>query len=188
MNKILDLLARIPARQLTLLFAGVLLLVAALLWVLGIQAPLARLALMHGEQARLTVTATDPGALRQQNDRLAAQIALLSRDLDTADLARSPDQMLVRLISEVDRIGLRHAVQLSGAMPGPRRRVVIFDEIPFDLDARGSYGALMAWMADIENSLPTLSIVRFDIQSTDVPPQLAMKIRIAAYRPQEPRP
>jgi Tfp pilus assembly protein PilO len=188
MSKPLDRLARIPARQLNLLLAGVLVVVAALIWVFGIQTPLARLTLMRSEQARLTATAADPAALQQQNASLAAQIALLSRDLDKADLARSPDQMLVHLISEVDRIGLRHAVQLSGAMPGPRRRVVIFDEIPFDLDARGSYAALMAWMADIERSLPTLSIVRFEMQNTDAPPQLAMKIRIAAYRPQEPRP
>ena len=96
--------------------------------------------------------------------------------------------MLVYLISEVDRIGTRHGVELSGAMPGPTRKAVIFDEIPFDIEAKGSYQSLVDWMGDIERSLPTLSIVRFEIRPSGTPPQLAMKIRIAAYRPLEPHP
>ena len=113
------------------------------------------------------------------------QVNALTRQLGTADLQRSPDRMLVDLIGAIDRAGSRHGVTLNGATPGPSRKTMIFDELPFDIEARGSYQSLVAWMADLEQTLPMLAIVRFDLHPTEQPAQLSMKIRVAAYRLQE---
>lgn len=190
--QILRVLARVPARQLNLALIGTLVIACALVWLLAVRTPLATLRVMQAESARLeavaVAAATDTDGLRLQGERLAAEAAALSHDLDKVYMQRSADQMLVYLISEVDRAGTRHGVKLSGAMPGQARKVAIFDEIPFDVEARGSYQSLVDWMGEIERSLPALSIVRFEIRPADAPPQLAMKIRIAVYRPLEAHP
>lgn len=188
--QILRVLARVPARQLNLALIGTLVIACALVWLLAVRTPLATLRVMQAERARLeaVAAATDTSGLRLQGERLAAEAAALSHDLDKVYMQRSADQMLVYLISEVDRAGTRHGVKLSGAMPGQARKVAIFDEIPFDVEARGSYQSLVDWMGEIERSLPALSIVRFEIRPADAPPQLAMKIRIAVYRSLEAHP
>ncbi|HUW38542.1 MAG TPA: type 4a pilus biogenesis protein PilO [Rhodocyclaceae bacterium] len=187
-SQLTSFLARLPARRLNLVLMGALLIACALTWLLAVRAPLASLRTMRAERTRLETAAADTAGLRLQNERLAAEVAALSRDRGKADWQGSADQMLVHLISEVDRAGSRHGVQIRGTIPGPTRKTVIFDEIPFDIEARGSYQSLVDWMEDIERSLPTLSISRFEIHPTDTPPRLAMKIRIAAYRPLEGHP
>ncbi len=180
-------LARVPARQLNLALIATLVAAGALVWLFCMRTPLAALRSMQAEQSRLARAATDPAALMRQNASVVQEVAALSRSLGKDDVARSPDQFLVYLIGEVDRAGTRHRVELSGAKAAATRKAVIFDEIPFDIEATGSYQGLVDWMADIERSLPMLSIVSFEISPTDAPPQLAMKIRIAAYRQLEAR-
>lgn len=177
-------LAALPSRQLHLILAGLLLIAASLCWLFALRAPLAQLRTLQSECARLEMTATDT-TLQRQNQQLAEQIATLARQLGAIDSSRSPDQMLVELISAIDRAGQRHGVTLNGATPGGLRKAVIFDEMPFDVEAHGSYQALIDWMADIEQALPTLAIARFDIHPSEQPAQLTMKIRIAAYRSQQ---
>lgn len=181
------LLARLPPRQLHLLMAG-LLLVAISLLCLVLRAPVQALQAARAERARLESTGTDSARLVRDNLQLSALIAAGRHDLDKLDEKLPADQLLVDLIGEVDRAATRHGVALGGAVPGPARKALIFYEMPFDVDARGSYQALVDWMAEIERSLPTLSIVRFEIRPDPVALQRIMKIRIAAYRSIEATP
>lgn len=177
-------LARIEARQLQLLMVVLLALLAALLWLVALRQPLAQLQALRAEHSLLESSAIDP-TLGRQTQQLHAEIVLLAQQLGAANLQRSPDRMLVDLIGAIDRAGNRHGVTLNGATPGPSRKTMIFEELPFDIEARGSYQALVGWIADLEQSLPTLAIVRFDLRPVEQPAQLSMKIRVAAYRLQD---
>ncbi|CAH0248265.1 hypothetical protein SRABI118_02899 [Massilia sp. Bi118] len=176
-----------PARQLHLLGGGVLLIVAAALWFYALRAPLATLRSVRAEQATLETAAGDPRLL-------AAQLAAL--DTDTRALVqraggvpgRSATQQTVSVLGEIGALAQAHGLRLHSAQPAPEQQVLSFTEAGFDIDASGSYANLLAWMQAIEKSPAGLSIASFDMHAAQAPGQVDMKIRIAAFRPQEKKP
>ena len=177
-------LARVPQRQLQILLAGSLILLAILLWLLVLRLPVRQLHLLRGERSVLETSAMD--VTIQHRQQLVDHNNLeLSHQLGALGAQHTSDGILVDLIGTIDRVGRQHGIVLAGATPGPVRSSVIFDEVPFDIEAHGSYQGLVDWMTEIERILPTLSIVRFSIQPSPVAEasgQLNIKLRVAAYR------
>jgi Tfp pilus assembly protein PilO len=175
--------AALPARQLHLLGGGVLVITAAALWFYGLRAPLANLRTVRAEQATLEVAAGDPRLL-------AAQLAAI--DKDTRALAQragglpgGPARQAVGLLGEIGTLAQLHGVRLHGTQPAPERQLLSLTQTGFDIDASGSYAALLAWVQAIEQSPAGLSVAGFDMHAAQTPGQVDMKIRIAAFRPQE---
>lgn len=179
--------AALPARQLHLMGVGLLLIVAAAFWFYALRAPLAALRAVRAEQAQLDLGANDPRLL-------AAQLAVLASDTDTlarrfgATSASAPTQVLVRLVGELGKLAQEKSVTLHGVVPAPEQTVLSFTQAGFDAEASGTYAALLAWMSAIERAQPNLAIAGFEMHPADIPGQVAMKIRIAAFRPQESKP
>lgn len=174
-------LARLSPRVLTAGMAGVLAIFGVLTWA-GLSTPLRELRTMKAEQVRLEMTTSDSSVLILQNRQLAARIAQLDGNLAKLNGQGVSSPLLVETISAVDQAAKRHGVTLIGAIPGPARATLLFEEIPFDIEASGGYQALINWMKDIERTMPTLSIVRFEIRSGEPLAPLAMTFRIATYR------
>jgi Tfp pilus assembly protein PilO len=176
--------AAMPARQLHLMAAGVLLIAAAALWFYALRAPLAALRAVRAEQAQLEIAAGDPRLL-------AAQLAAL--DTDAQALAKriggipgqGATQQLVGLLDQIAALAQAHGVKLHAAVPAPEQQVLSFTQVGFDADVTGSYADLLAWMDAIERSPASLSIAGFDMHAAAAAGQVDMKIRIAAFRPQE---
>ena len=178
--------ARMPARQLNMLLAGVLAIVLALLWTFALRAPLAALRLQRAERARMELAAGQPARTAQQLAALSAQVGALERALGRDGGAGS--QLQLRLIGEVDRAAARHGVLLRSAAPGPARTVATFTETSIDVEAAGSYRALVAWLREIDAGAGPLSIVSFDLRAGDGAAQRIIKIRLAAYLPPKEQP
>jgi Tfp pilus assembly protein PilO len=173
-----------PTRQLHLMGAGVLLIAAAALWFYALRAPLTALRAVRTEQASLETAAGDPRLL-------AAQLAVL--DTETQALAKrvggapggSATQQAVGMLGEIGALALTHGVRLHGTTPAPEQQVLSFTQAGLDLNASGSYAALLAWMQAIEHSPAGLSVAGFDMHAAQASGQVDMRIRIAAFRPQE---
>ncbi|MGJ9419150.1 GspMb/PilO family protein [Massilia sp. CMS3.1] len=179
--------AALPARQLHLMGAGLLLIVAAALWLYALRAPLAALRAVRAEQAQLELLGSDPRLL-------AAQLAVLGTDNDAlvkrlgATPAQPPAQLLVRLVGELGALAQAQGVTLHGVSPAPDEMVLAFTQAGFDADVSGPYANLLAWMSAIERAQPNLAIAGFEMRPAETPGQVVMKIRIAAFRPQESTP
>ena len=183
--------AALPARQLHLVGAGLLLVVAAALWFYALRAPLTALRAVRAEQAQLALGAGDPRLL-------AAQLAVL--DTDSKALAKrlgaspspsptqAPAQAQVRLIGALGTLAREHGVDLHGVTPAPDDMALSFVRLGFDVDASGPYAALVDWIGAIERAQPTLSVAGFEMHAGDAPGQVSMKIRIASYQTQETAP
>jgi Tfp pilus assembly protein PilO len=179
--------AALPARQLHLLGAGLLLIVAAALWFYALRAPLAALRTVRAEQAQLDLAVGDPRAL-------AAQLALL--EADTAQLAKrfgatpsvAPAQAQVRLVGQLGALAQSHGVSLHGVTPAPDQTVLAFTQSGYDVQASGTYAALLAWMHAVDGAQAGLAVAGFTMRPGDTPGQVVASIRIAAYRPQENTP
>lgn len=178
----------LPARQLHLLGAGLLLVLAASLWTLALRAPLAQLRIVRAEHQRLAASGPDPRLLAAQLAQLDADVETLSTRLGLKSVHPAPAQMLVTLVGDINRLALAHGITVNGVTPAADTQTMVFDGVGLELDANGTYGALLAWMAAIESAQANIAIAGFDMQPAKAPGQINIKIRIAAYRPQDSAP
>ena len=183
MNKsVVTWLGAMPARQLPLLLGGVLLIVGALLWSVGVRAPLAQLRLQQTERARLVAGGADPQRAVRDEQQLVADIAVIEKQLGFESVPLAPEQAQLRLIDGVQRSAERHQVQLRAVAPGPARALAGFDELPVDVEAYGSYAALTGWMAQLDNVAPTAAVLSFDLQAGTSAARRSVKLRMAVYQ------
>ena len=187
--------AALPARQLHLIGAGLLLVVAAALWFYALRAPLTALRAVRAEQAQLALGAGDPRLLAAQLAVLDTDSKALAKRLGAAPSpsasqtsAQAPAQAQVRLIGALGTLAREHGVDLHGVTPAPDDMALSFVRLGFDVDASGPYAALVDWMGAIERAQPTLSVAGFEMHAGDAPGQVSMKIRIASYQTQETAP
>lgn len=181
-------LTRMPARQLHLLGGGLLLVLAASLWMYGLRAPLAQLRTVRAEQQRLEAGGADLTALNAQLAQREAHITTLSARLGIGAAHPAPAQLLVALVGDANRLALAHGIHVTAVTPAPEGRTLVFDQVGFELDATGSYIALLDWMAAMEAAQANIAIAGFEMQPAKTPGQIQLKVRVAAYRPQEGTP
>lgn len=179
--------AAVPARQLHLLGGGLLLVAAAGLWTYGVKMPLAALRALQAEQARLGAASADPQLLGAQLVALGSDTQALAKRLGIG-AAQPASQLMVGLVGDIGALARIHGIKLHSATPAPERRSLAFEQIGFDADVSGSYAGLLAWMEALEHARPNLSIASFDMRAASTPGQIDMKVRIAAFRPQESTP
>lgn len=179
--------AALPARQLHLIGIGVLLVAAAALWFYALRAPLAALRAVHTEQAQLQLAGSDPTLL-------AAQLASLDHDSKAlgmrlgAGAGQPAAQLQVTLIGELGKLAQAQGVTLHGVSPVPEETVLAFSRVAFDARASGSYAALLAWMAALEDARPNLSVAGFEMRASGTAGQVDLNIRVAAYQTKESTP
>jgi len=191
--------AALPARQLHLAGAGLLLIAGAALWFYALRAPLTALRAVRTEQAQLAQAAGDPRLLAAQLAQLAADSRQLEQRLGAEPgpasgpalaqaSTQTPAQAQVRLVGSLGALAREQGVTVHGVAPAPDEMALGFMRLGFDVDASGPYAALLAWMNAIERSQPNLSIAGFDMRTGTAPGQVAIRIRIAAYQTQENAP
>ncbi|NIR31004.1 MAG: type 4a pilus biogenesis protein PilO [Gammaproteobacteria bacterium] len=101
----------------------------------------------------------------------------------TPQLASS--EMVSYIIGQLDVLAKRHGVQLVGVKPGSVARVLMFEEIPFDVEVSGSYVHLFDWLQEAERALHPMVMKEFHIAEGAGHPRLNMKLRVVSYRPYE---
>jgi Tfp pilus assembly protein PilO len=179
--------AAIPVRQVHLVGGGLLLLAAAALWTYGVKTPLAELRTLKAEQQRLGALGADPKQLGAELLALNTGTQALAQRLGTGP-AQGSTPLMVGMIRDIGALAGKHGVTLHSAAPAPEQRSLAFEQMGFDADVTGTYAGLLAWMAAVERSRPNLSVARFEMSASKTPGQVDMKIRIAAFRPQENKP
>ncbi|MDQ2822879.1 MAG: type 4a pilus biogenesis protein PilO [Pseudomonadota bacterium] len=188
MARLSKALGALPARQLHLIGGGLLLALAASLWMAGLRAPLTQLRAVRAEHQRLETGGADPRLLAAQLAQLDADVKTVSARLGLGDAHPAPATMLVTLVGDVNRLALAHGITVNAVTPSQNVQTMVFNQVGFELDASGSYRALLAWMSAIEATQVNIAIAGFDMEPAKTPGQIHIRIRIAAYRPQEVAP
>lgn len=161
-------LAAMPARQLNLVAIGAVAIAAALMWALAIRAPLAalrqqqvRLAALHATQANAPLPAGPAAAV----------------DLPPLPPAPGPLALIAAAGAGARAAGLT----VGAAMPGPERSVAGMRLQTLDIEASGSYGAILAWLDDIETHQPAVGIVRLNLRAAKEEPRRMVQLQLGAY-------
>lgn len=121
-----------------------------------------------GELNRMTTE------LKQLSDRLGGELRLPASD----------DKMAASLMAALDRSSALHQVTLISIKPGERKPVSVFEEVAFEVSAKGTYLQLCAWLLDFGNSLGNnATVTEFDMKTADEGKKVTLALKIALYRP-----
>jgi len=91
-------------------------------------------------------------------------------------------QMESFVIDALGRISQRHGVALEGVKPGEMGKVLVFDELPYDIHVTGGYFRLFAWLQDVERELRPMIVKHFEMDQRDPSRGPSLRLRLVAYR------
>ena len=160
-------LAAMPARQLNLLAIGAVAIIAALA-LSAVRAPLANL---RAQQARLAA--------------LNAAPPQFTPSTPTAPVATAPKPVAMptplALIGAVSASARAAGVSVASAVPGAETTVAGLRRQTLDVEASGSYGAILDWIAAIEAEQPAVGVVRLELRPAPDEPRRQVHLQLAAY-------
>jgi Tfp pilus assembly protein PilO len=118
-------------------------------------------------------------------DKLANELRQLSEKLSGEfRLPASDDKMSASLMEALDHSASMHDVMLVSVKPKERKQVSVFEEVSFDVSAKGSYLHLCEWMLDFAKTLGNnATVTEFDMKSVDEGRQVTLSLNISLYRP-----
>ena len=133
--------------------------------------------------------------LRTERDEPAA-VALVGLRQEVEELQQrlygGPSSVPLRemesyVIQTLDRISARHDVELMGVRPREPGRVLMFDELPYDVEVMGSYVDLWGWLQDMETELRPMVVNSYEFERKNSAEPVRMKLQLVAYRGREPK-
>jgi len=169
-------LAAMPARQLNLVAAGTIAIVAALLWTFAIRAPLAA---MRQQQVQLAALNAARAAAPLPVPLSPAAASAGAAVAPPAAPAAAPAPLA--LIAAVSASARDAGLVVGGAVPGPQRSVAGLRQQTLDIDASGGYGAILDWVADIEARQPAVGFTRLTLRAAPEEPHRLVQLQLAAY-------
>ena len=184
-QRILGALSRLSPRFFLLAMLSILGAAALEGWFLVLQKPFLEYRQLSATKASLTAMVAALASQQAEQSRLTAELKELSDRLSGELRAPAPeDQLAVSFMSELDRDAARKGVMLTSIKPGARRQVLSFEEIAFDVGARGKYLLLCEWLLDFERTLGQIATVTdFTMRSVDEGRQVGLTLKVALYRP-----
>lgn len=185
MTKTIQALGKLNPR----LVYGLMLLVICLLafegWIFLLRKPYAEYQQILSTRESLTSSLRQSPDQLSELDKLANELKRLSEKLSgELRLPASDDKMAASLMEALDRSASIHGVMLASVKPKERKQVSVFEEVSFEVSAKGSYLHLCAWMLDFAKTLGNnATVTEFDMKSADEGKQVALSLKIALYRP-----
>jgi len=180
--RVLAYLGALPPRTLFIAVGGLVLLLLVESWFLLLRQPATEYLQIRSDRAALEAYLRAPQQLPAEISRAERDLAALNAKLAGAGSELAPDRVIVNLMDRLAELAGRHGAALHGVRPAGVKRVLMFDEMAFDIQAAGSYRSLLAWLEDVEKELGPLVVTQFTIKRGAPSSALGMELRLAAYR------
>lgn len=118
-------------------------------------------------------------------DQIKTELKQLSEQLrGELRFPASDDKMAASLMEALDRSARLHNVALVSLKPKERKQVSVFEEVSFEVSAKGGYLQLSAWMLDFSKTLGNgATVTEFEMKTADEGKQVNVLLNIALYRP-----
>ena len=111
----------------------------------------------------------------------AREVADLRKQLVGASWGVPLEEMESFVIGGLDRISVRHEVELKSVIPGQLGSVLSFDELPYQVQVAGDYFSLFDWLQDVEQELIPMVTKGFEMARRGE--SVTLKLRLVAYKP-----
>ncbi len=116
-----------------------------------------------------------------------AEIEELRTELYGGSSQLPPEKMEAYIVDRLDHLSAAHEVELVGVTPGEPEEVLMFDEVPYDVEVSGDYFALFRWLREVERELRPMVVKEFNMKPRAKTRDVAMKLRLASYRQRQER-
>ncbi len=140
-------------------------------------------------QARRELQQERVAALSQVEEANVTPLALGAATREVADLRKRLvgaswgvplEEMESFVIGGLDRISVRHEVELKSVTPGQLGSVLSFDELPYQVQVSGDYFSLFDWLQDVEQELIPMVTKGFEMARRGK--SVTLKLRLVAYK------
>ena len=175
---------KVEPRVVLLAAGGLLLLVLLAAWMYVFKPVLGEYRSVAAERLRIE-TETQPGQVPVSSTELAAleqRIETLERRQQAERERPGANEMVTGIIGALDRIAVRHGVTLIGVKPASASNVLGFEEQPFEVEASGSYFALVGWLADAQSELRPIQLKQFRLRVGEREAAVSASLQVVAYR------
>lgn len=178
----IERLAQVRPQLLLFVMLFLLFAVPATAWLYFFKRPVAEYRELLRTRASLQVAIRESATLPAQMQTLTQDVAVLTRRVRGEGPLLPAGQMTGHIIQQLDRLAPRYGVELVSVKPGLERSVQMFQEVPFEIEVRGSYFGLFDWLRDAEEQLAPLVVTQFGITAGGPGEALDMRLKMASYR------
>jgi Tfp pilus assembly protein PilO len=146
--------------------------------------PLAKLEELQreGSEGTLQSTLQAVAAGRAQITETQQTLDSLRTELYGGSSRMPPEKLESYIVDRLDHISASHEVELVSVAPGEAEEVLMFDEVPYDVEVQGDYFALFAWLREVERELRPMVVKEFNMKPLSKSEDVVMKLRLASYR------
>ena len=115
-------------------------------------------------------------ATRQEVEGLNEKLYGAGEDITTRE-------MIPFIIGRLDRLSEGTDIQLMSVTPGQTGRVLMFDEVSFEVSVSGNYLDLVSWLRVVEEELHPMIVKQFEMTGGQAGEKLLTRLKIVSYRP-----
>lgn len=120
--------------------------------------------------------------LSHEHTTLLEQITTLRKALSSTSERRSSEQIAPELMMVMDRLSQKHRVKLHSVKPLQKVPLIMWHELPFEVNVVGRYERLFAWMQEAELTLAPMSVRKFSFSAMGEKGDVLMTMIVASYQ------
>lgn len=180
-----DLQAQLNPDTLRLLLLGVFLLLVAASGIYLVKPKVLELRSVLKQNAGLSQAIAYGSELQGRIEERYQTMTELESKLFGSAGAVAANQIERHVVGELQKISWQQGVTLKGVKPLSSKSIHIFNEIPFEVELRGDYFSLFAWLQAVNHQLGFVVVDQLEIKAgnrSPSDPNLDMTLRMANYR------
>lgn len=178
----IERLAIIPREILALVMATILVCLLLLGWKYFLEGSYGRYKELAGVRDRIEELVANGETVSEKIHQYRREITVLNQKLRGEQPLLSSEEITAHVIGHLDRISREHNVTLAGVTPGNINKVLMFEEVPFDIEVAGKYADLYSWLYEVTAQLGPMVISQFRISYNPGAPLLNMDVKLASYK------
>ena len=188
MKNIVQALNKLNPRMVFGLMLFFVLLLAFEGWILVLRKPYAEYQQILSTRESLTASLQQTPNQSSELGQITSELKQLSEKLSgELRLPASDDKMAASLMEALDHSARQHGISLASLKPKEGKQVSVFEEVSFEVSAKGSYLQLCTWMLDFAKTLGNgATVTEFEMKTANEGKQVELSMNIALYRPLRP--
>jgi Tfp pilus assembly protein PilO len=148
----------------------------------GFKKPLQEYKLLKANSQILEAKVESGAGTSREIGHIQSEIDILTKRLQGQTPYLSNSKMVAHVISRLDIISSKHAVQLLGVRPATPGTVKYFEELPFSIEISGNYFSLFDWLQEVEMELGPMVVKKINIAPISGTQEQMMRLNMVSYR------
>ncbi|MCB1753932.1 MAG: type 4a pilus biogenesis protein PilO [Gammaproteobacteria bacterium] len=121
-------------------------------------------------------------SLNLEREEISSELESIRKKLYFRSEGRNSAEIVPYVIGILDDISARFGVRLEAVKPLEVHKVLMLEEMPFDITISGPYKNIYRWLGEAEEALNPMAVKNFTINPYIKGQGVIMKMRVVSYR------